>query len=94
MKRSGIYEQSQNLSPKQIYPNIKCSKVFDQKPAEPANAPYWNGCPKIHAAKKSLSLLVQASISLKPFGTGYFRPFRPGTLTTLRHAHMYSWVKV
>ena len=58
-------------------------KYFVQKPAKTVTDLSHNGHQKIHLAQKPFRLLFPATISLKSFWTGYFRPFRPGTFTTL-----------
>ena len=63
-------------------------KYFVQKPAKPATDLSHNGHQKIHLVQKPFRLLFPATISLKSFWTGYFRPFRPfrpGMFTTLQN---------
>ena len=62
---------------------MKIGGIF-QKPAKPATDLSHNGHQKIHLVQKPFRLLFPATISLKPFWTGYFRPFRPGTFSTLQ----------
>ena len=45
-------------------------------------------------AQKPFRLLFPATISLKSFWTGYFRPFRPGTFTTLHLLHVFYLVSL
>ena len=63
-------------------------KCCIQKPAKPASDLSHNGHQKIHLVQKPFRLLFPATISLKSFWTGYFRPFRPGTFTTLHWGYM------